>query len=189
MKRLKQLKRTGAVAASLAFAATIGVPIDGSSHREAPGITKTPKLDGTDLYMFRSYEPGREGFITLVANYQPGQEPGDGPNYYALDPAGIYEIHIDHNGNAVEDITFQFRPTITNKNLTVAAGGVNVAVPLINVGPIGPGRDDTANLNREESYSLTIVRGDRRSGTAQPIARVEGADLSGKRSASWVVSG
>ncbi|HVG46682.1 MAG TPA: DUF4331 family protein, partial [Rubellimicrobium sp.] len=34
-----------------------------SSHREAPGITETPKIDGTDLYMFRSYEPGREGYV------------------------------------------------------------------------------------------------------------------------------
>lgn len=181
MTRLKQLKRGGAFAAAAAFAVTLGVPIDGSSHREAPGITKTPKLDGTDLYMFRSYEPGRDGFVTLVANYYPGQEPGDGPNHYALDPAGIYEIHIDNDGNAVEDITFQFRPAITNKNLTVAAGGVNVAVPLINVGPIGPGRDDTANLNREETYSLTIVRGDRRRGTAQAITRVEGATSTFKK--------
>ena len=27
-----------------------------SSHREAPFITGTPKVDGTDFYMFRSYE-------------------------------------------------------------------------------------------------------------------------------------
>ncbi|MFX8203603.1 DUF4331 family protein, partial [Acinetobacter baumannii] len=29
-----------------------------SSHREAPFITTAPKVDGTDFYMFRSYEPG-----------------------------------------------------------------------------------------------------------------------------------
>jgi uncharacterized protein DUF4331 len=170
---MARLKRAAAcaVAATLALAVTI----DGSSHREAPGITKTPKLDGTDFYMFRSYEPGRDGFVTLVANYYPGQEPGDGPNHFTLDPAAVYEIMIDNNGNAVEDITFQFRPSITSKDITVAAGGVQVAVPLINVGPLGPGRDDTANLNREETYTLTIVRGERRSGTAQPITRAAGA--------------
>jgi hypothetical protein len=27
------------------------------SHREAPFITTVPKVDGTDFYMFRSYEP------------------------------------------------------------------------------------------------------------------------------------
>ena len=41
-----------------------------SSHREAPFITELPKVDGTDFYMFRSYEPGREGFVTLIANYR-----------------------------------------------------------------------------------------------------------------------
>ncbi|MCA1714324.1 MAG: DUF4331 domain-containing protein, partial [Gammaproteobacteria bacterium] len=54
----------------------------GSSHREAPLITKTPKLDGTDLYMFRSYQTGRQGFVTFLANYQPFQDPFGGPNFY-----------------------------------------------------------------------------------------------------------
>ena len=30
-----------------------------ASHREAPFISGQPKLDATDLYMFRSYETGR----------------------------------------------------------------------------------------------------------------------------------
>src|SRR3990170_2234084 len=80
-----------------------------SSHREAPGITEQPKIDGTDLYMFRSYEPGREGYVTLIANYQPLQAPYGGPNYFMLDPNALYEIHIDNNGDAREDISFQFR--------------------------------------------------------------------------------
>lgn len=29
-----------------------------SSHREAPAIAGQPRVDGTDFYMFRSYEPG-----------------------------------------------------------------------------------------------------------------------------------
>ena len=32
-----------------------------SSHREAPFISTQPQVDGTDLYMFRSYQPGRSG--------------------------------------------------------------------------------------------------------------------------------
>ncbi len=41
-------------------------PDAASSHREAPFVTEHPKVDGTDFYMFRSYEPGREGFVTLA---------------------------------------------------------------------------------------------------------------------------
>ena len=128
-------RRTGAIAA-LVLAA--GVAGQGSSHREAPGITKTPKLDGTDFYMFRSYETGRSGFVTLVANYMPLQAPYGGPNYFTLDPDAVYEIHIDNNADAVEDITFQFRPSITVKDLSVPVGGLMVPVALINIGQIGP---------------------------------------------------
>ncbi len=46
-----------------------------SSHREAPLITEMPKVDGTDFYMFRSYESSRSGFVTLIANYYPLQDP------------------------------------------------------------------------------------------------------------------
>ena len=85
-----------------------------SSHREAPFITTAPKVDGTDFYMFRSYEGiaangtgGRSDFVTLLANYQPLQAPYGGPNYFQLDPNALYEIHIDNTGDGVEDITFQ----------------------------------------------------------------------------------
>jgi hypothetical protein len=88
MSRLLRSKAaTGLVLVALAG------PVMGSSHREAPGITKMPKVDNTDVYAFRSYEPGREGYVTLIANFQPGQGPGDGPNYYTMDPDAIYEIH------------------------------------------------------------------------------------------------
>ncbi len=55
-------------AASLALAALSG---SASSHREAPGITATPKVDCTDFYMFNSYETGRSNYVTLIANYIP----------------------------------------------------------------------------------------------------------------------
>jgi hypothetical protein len=166
-----------AVAAMLGALVVGGVTGHGSSHREAPGITKTPKLDGTDFYMFRSYEPGRSGFVTLVANYIPLQDPYGGPNYYTLDTEAVYEIHVDNDGDAREDITFQFRPAITVKDLAVPAGNMSVPVPLINIGPIGPGALDTQALNREESYTVHIVRGNRRSGAFQQITNA--ADGSG----------
>jgi hypothetical protein len=79
-----------------------------SSHREAPFITKHPKVDATDFYMFTSYEKGRENFTTLIANYIPLQDAYGGPNYFTMDTNTLYEIHIDNNGDAIEDLTFQF---------------------------------------------------------------------------------
>ena len=97
---------TAAVAATLFGAA---VAASASSHREAPFITEQPKVDATDFYMFRSYEPGREGYVTLIANYLPLQAPYGGPNYFTLDPDALYEIHVDNDGDGVENLTFQFR--------------------------------------------------------------------------------
>src|SRR5262249_47533915 len=39
-----------------AAAAAISLAAQASSHREAPFIAQHPSVDGTDFYMFRSYE-------------------------------------------------------------------------------------------------------------------------------------
>ena len=159
-------------------AAALSLPLMAfaSSHREAPNIARLPTLDGTDFYMFNSYETGRSGYVTLLANYNPLQEPYGGPNYYALDPSGLYEIMIDNDGDAKENITFQFSFTNTLANgnkgtmlpIGPASAPVPVAIPLKNSGPISAA--SSANLNFIETYTLTMVTGDRRTGVATPIA-------------------
>jgi hypothetical protein len=156
---------------SRAWMAVIAASVAGSamasSHREAPFITTRPKVDGTDFYLFNSYEPGRAGYVTLIANYQPMQDPQGGPNYFFLDDNALYEISIDGTGSGVADTTFQFRFTTTNQGLSVTAGNKSIPVPLINIGPVtGPGG---ATQNVSQSYTLTLVKGDRRTGTATPI--------------------
>ena len=101
---------------SVAVLSTIALPASASSHREAPFITQMPKVDGTDFYMFRSYEPGKEQYVTLIANYVPLQDAYGGPNYFMMDPAAVYEIKIDNNGDSVEDLSYQFRFSNTNKD-------------------------------------------------------------------------
>src|SRR5882672_8627553 len=143
-----------------------------SSHREAPFITNLPKVDASDFYMFNSYEAGRTGFVTVIANYLPLQEPYGGPNYFQLDPQALYEIHIDNNGDGAEDLTFQFRFSKTTQGLAVMAGGKSIPVPLTNIGPVTAA--DMSAQNVAESYSLTLVKGDRRHGTATPIVDAAG---------------
>ncbi len=147
-------------------------PVGASSHREAPFITTTPKVDGTDFYMFRSYEPGRSDYVTVIANYQPLQDAYGGPNYFAMDPNALYEIHIDNNGDAKEDLTFQFRFTNTLANVTLPVGGKNVSIPLVQKGQVAHVGD--ANLNLAERFSLTVVRGDRRTGVATAATNAMG---------------
>src|SRR6185436_3032762 len=99
----------GAPAPTAATSAIPRAPAVPSSHREAPFVSEHPKVDATDFYMFRSYETGREGFVTLIANYIPLEAPYGGPNYFFMDPEALYEIHLDTDADAVEDLTFQFR--------------------------------------------------------------------------------
>jgi hypothetical protein len=144
-----------------------------SSHREAPFITTSPKVDGTDLYMFMSYEANRSGYVTLLANYQPLQDAYGGPNYFKMDPNALYEIHIDNNGDAVEDLTFQFRfnNTLANagKGIELPIGGSNVAIPLTQSGAVSTVSD--ANLNVAETYSVKVMRGDRRKGAGAMLTK------------------
>jgi Domain of unknown function (DUF4331) len=146
---------------ALAFAATLSTGLAfGSSHREAPLITQTPKVDGTDFYMFRSYETGRAGYVTFLANYQPLQAPYGGPNYFLMDPDAVYAIHIDNDGDAKQDISYYFKFYNKFKNLTVPVNGVDVAVPLSNIGSFGDNTSQDANRNVAESFSVvTIVNG------------------------------
>ncbi len=150
-----------------------------SSHREAPFITTVPKVDGTDFYMFRSYEGvaangtgGQSDYVTLLANYQPLQGPYGGPNYFSLDPNALYEIHIDNNGDAREDITFQFRFRNALKSIPLTIGAASVPIPLIQAGAVGNLND--ANLNVNETYTLSIVRGDRRTGSVATVTKTGG---------------
>ena len=144
-----------------------------SSHREAPSITKTPKVDASDFYMFNSYEANRADYVTIIANYLPLQDAYGGPNYFALDDDALYEIHIDNNGDAVEDITFQFDFTQKLNSIEIDSDGnpstPNVAIPLSNAGDAS----NSANVQTNESYNVTMVKGDRRSGSRTSLGNFD----------------
>jgi hypothetical protein len=162
------LRATAAFAIGLSLASAV----QASSHREAPFITTQPKVDGTDFYMFRSYESGRGGFVTLIANYQGLQDSYGGPNYFAMDPDALYEIHIDNTGDSVEDLTFQFRFTNTYKGFAVngntsgSGAPVDNAIPLIN---LPPSDSVTPTLNLVQTYAVKLVRGGRRTGNGSAV--------------------
>lgn len=148
----------------------VSAPSEASSHREAPNISRFPTLDSTDFYVFNSYEQGRDDYVTLIANYIPLQDAYGGPNYFAMDPDATYSIHIDNDGDAVEDITFafNFKSMLPNDNqgvqLTVGPEGNQrtVSVPLKNVGGVSAG--DNSAVNFSESYTVSMISGAQRTG-------------------------
>lgn len=187
MKKLRRNPLKVCLALTVALA---GAGAFASSHREAPFITRNPKVDATDFYLFQSYEQGRSGFTTIIANYQPLQNKYGGPNFFEMDPNALYEIHIDNGSadggataDAVEDLTFQFRfsnPLANNGagvelpiGLPDGGGLQNVGIPLRIAGPVSGtdpnlGAGSVNNINSPESYTLTLVNGPRRgsAGTA-----------------------
>ena len=113
-----------------------------SSHREAPGISKDPVADSSDVYAFVS--PDKPGTVTLITNYVPLQGPGGGPNFYEFGDDVLYQIHIDNDGDGSADVTysFQFSTTVADEDTF-----------LYNTGPIES--LDSPNWNRRQFYTVT----------------------------------
>jgi hypothetical protein len=102
------------VSIALAAAAIVGATVYGlgpavataSSHREAPLVSADPAIDNTDVYAFDS--PDRPGFVTLIANWIPFEEPNGGPTFYPFATDARYNIMIDNNGDAKPDVVFRW---------------------------------------------------------------------------------
>src|SRR5277367_148990 len=158
-----------------ALAASVAGGALASSHREAPFISTRPSVDGTDFYMFNSYESGRAGYVTLIANYIPLQDPQGGPNYFLLDDNALYEISIDNTGSGKANITYQFRFTTTTQGLNVPVGTKTLPVPLTNIGAVSATSTGVQNIG--QVYTVTQVTGDRRTGTAAPVVNATTGSL------------
>jgi hypothetical protein len=117
-----------------------------SSHREAPEISKDPVADNTDVYAFVS--PDHPDTVTLITNYIPFEGPAGGPNFFEFGDDVLYEIHVDNDGDAVDDITYQFRFQTELRDPDTF---------LYNTGQINS--LDDPNWNKRQFYSVTRVDG------------------------------
>ncbi len=93
-----------------------------SSHAEAPLTSMDRYADNTDVYAFRSSEAGRDGFVTILSNFIPLQDPSGGPQFYRFDDTVLYEIKIDNTGDGLEDISYQFQFTTQTFNPRTVLG-------------------------------------------------------------------
>jgi Domain of unknown function (DUF4331) len=149
--------RAAGFAAIAAILAWSMMPTGASSHREAPLISQDPLADNTDVYAFVS--PGNPDRVTLIANFIPLQSPFSGPNFWKFDDNVLYEIMVDNNGDAVEDITYQFRfrSDVRNRNTFLYNTGVITSI-------------DDPDWNVRQFYQVTRVDGPRREGRATVLA-------------------
>ena len=142
-----------------------------ANHREAPITALDHKADITDVYAFRSYGGEPQAKVTLIMGVDPLLDTANGPNWSPFDPDIVYELKIDNNHDAIEDIGFQFRFS-TTQNLpglfTVYAGVPGGAVaPANSPSPVPPGTPivpdqiktfDDPGLGQRQRYTVTMVR-------------------------------
>ncbi len=132
------------------------MPGRASSHREAPLISGDPQADNTDVYAFMS--PDAPDTVTLIASFNPFEDPAGGPNFFKFGDNVVYEFKIDNNGDGVEDISYQFRFTSQT---------VNPNTFLYATGPIKS--LDDPNRNLYQTYTVTRVEGGRGVSSAGPM--------------------
>jgi hypothetical protein len=116
-----------------------------SSHREAPLISGTPQYDNTDLYAFAS--PDKANTTTIIANWIPFEEPAGGPNFYQFADDAQYDLHIDNNGDALDDFIFRYTFSTHTKNKNTF---------LYNTGPVTSLNDP--DLNITQSYDIDLIK-------------------------------
>ncbi len=156
------------------MAAMIVTPPSGfaASHREAPITALDHKADITDFFAFVSYDDPTK--VTFLLNVDPLLEPGNGPNYFPFDDNILYEIKVDNNNDAVEDITFQVRFHTEVRAPGVFTGfvgvGTGINAPANSPAPVAPGTPiippaitaldgaGSAGLSLRQSYSVTMVK-------------------------------
>ena len=150
----------------------------GANHREAPITSVDHKADITDVYAFRSYDGGATPRVTLILCVDPLQEPANGPNWWPFDPEILYEIKIDNNNDAVEDIRFQVRfnteQRLPNLFQVYAGAGTGINAPSNSPAPVAPGTQivppqinsfSSPGLGQRQTYTITMVK----NGVSTPI--------------------
>jgi hypothetical protein len=145
------------LALAAALLLSLLIPVDASSHREAPLLLDDPLVDNTDVYAFVS--PDRPDTVTLIANWIPLELPSGGPNYFKFADGVRYLIHVDNNGDAMDDVSYEFTFTTQIQN---------EGTFLYNTGPIESLDDE--NFNIRQVYGVTRIRGDQREELASGLA-------------------
>jgi hypothetical protein len=176
----------GAAALALAGLLAPSPSVFASNHREAPITALDHKADITDVYAFVSYSPDQAPGtaptkVTLVLAVDPLLEPANGPTLFPFDPGILYEIKVDNDQDAVEDVKFQFRFS-TEYQLP----GIFTAVAGVGDGAFAPGTStlvvpprittfDNPGLNQRQTYSVNMVRIRGRHSRTIPLTNDDGA--------------
>jgi hypothetical protein len=121
----------------LAAAVVLGLGVSGhallaSDHQDTPEVELAPRFDVNDVYAFPAATPGR---VVLVLGTSSPITPAQTPSFtFGVKEKELYQLKIDNNGDAREDLVFQ---------VTFTGGAGNQQVTLR--GPVAPNGVGTSN--------------------------------------------
>ncbi|MEP6690097.1 MAG: DUF4331 family protein [Gemmatimonadaceae bacterium] len=135
MRRFTLSRRStlGLVLALAAGSAAVGVRLWASDHQDTPEVELNPRMDINDVYAFPGATADRIALVMTTSS------PIIGTNAF-FDPNLLYQIKVDNNNDAVEDLVFQ---------VTFSGSGAGQTVTVR--GPVAPG---AALQNGGMKYSL-----------------------------------
>ena len=150
--RATALLGAGTLIAAAGLAGLAPGTASASSHREAPGILDDPQYDNTDIYAFNS--PDKADSVTIIANWNPFEEPAGGPNFFPWATDAHYDVNIDNNGDAKADIIYRWK--FTNSRTPKASDSFSGnGTFLTNNGQVTSLTDQ--NLLFRQTYDLTRI--------------------------------
>jgi hypothetical protein len=90
-----------------------------SDHQDTPEVELAPRLDINDVYAFPGASPDRIALaVTTSSPLTPAQTASA-----VFEPDQLYQIKVDHDGDAVEDLVLQFTFRGTGAGQTVELRG------------------------------------------------------------------
>jgi hypothetical protein len=119
-----------------------------SSHREAPGISRDPVADNTDLWAWVTGEGTAGAVLHVVASYNPMEEPSGGPNFHSFGDDVRYEIHVARGDASLDDVI--------SWHVDFDSSPLAKVDPSDLTAPLGGGKEFFAQLSGvEQSYTVT----------------------------------
>ena len=113
------MPRTLAVLAVIGGGLAVAGLLLASDHQDTPEVELSPRFDVNDVYAFPAATAGR--MVLVLGTSSPLTPAGSAGAVF--DPGQLYQIKIDNNGDAVEDVVLQFVFEGTGPSQTVSLIG------------------------------------------------------------------
>lgn len=150
--------------AALAAAGTLGLTstAEASSHREAPAISEDPTADNTDLWAFMTNPGKQNAALTVIAAYNPLEEPSGGPNFNKFSDDVLYRVHVTRGDGVLNEVVIYEIEFNSNPFPKVDVADLNA--------PLGGGKEFFSQLaGQTQTYTVREVIGSKSTVIAKDV--------------------